>query len=448
MDRPNSLFLPTAPRNRWMDVWNSPNRTKSKELHLYSKIQAVLQGKLLSCHQILSFATAISASTLLSFTALPAHAVTQEQLLYLEAWRAVDRAYVDKSFNDQNWFKVREDALKKVPMASRKETYEAIRSMLSSLQDPFTRLLEPDQYSALQRATSGSATGIGVEVSFDENGALVVVAPTPGGPADRAGIQPGDQIIEIDGAKTEQLSLYAVGGMLQGPEGSEVKIKFRSAGALKEQTLTRAAILYNPVDSALCASNTAYIRISSFSAQTPQKVVEAVQYLKKAGASRFVLDLRNNGGGSFPAGVSVARMWINQGDIVLIADAQGVRDIYEADGSAIEPVAPLTILVNRGTASASEVLAGAMKDQHRASIAGEKTFGKGLIQTLAPLSDGSAVAVTVAKYQTPAGIDINKVGITPDTILSAEQLEKIPVTAKGYCAAMETLPVDFFVTSK
>jgi C-terminal peptidase prc len=408
-----------------------------------------------------SLAIVASLATLITATPLPALAVTQEQLLFLDAWRAVDRAYVDKTFNGQNWFKKREDFLKKVPMSNRIDTYKAIRSLLSSLDDPFTRLLIPDQYAALASTTSGSGTGIGVEVSFNGNGELVVVAPTPDGPAEAAGIRPGDEIVEIDGKKTNELSLYAIGGMLQGPLGTQIQLKILSSsstlfngsikGSEKELTLTRAAITYNPVDAAVCSRTTTsssndkqttigYIRIATFSSQTPDRALEAIQSLKKGGVDKFVLDLRNNGGGSFPAGVKVAQMWIPKGDIVLIADAQGVKDVYEAQGRAEEPSIPLTVLVNRGTASASEVLSGALKDNKRGVIVGERTFGKGLIQTLVPLSDGSAVAVTVAKYQTPSGIDINKIGITPDVKLSTENLASVPLNGKAFCAAMATMP--------
>lgn len=190
----------------------------------------------------------------------PSQAVTNEQLLFLEAWRAVDRAYVDKKFNGQNWFKVREDALKQ-KLGSREATYGAIRTLLASLGDPFTRFLVPEQYDALRRSTSGAVTGIGVEVSFaSKRGAespLVVIAPAPGGPADRAGIRPGDEILSIDDQPTAELSLYAAGGLLQGAEGSEVtlKVKPHTGGAVKDVKLTRQPIQINPVDSALCSTS-------------------------------------------------------------------------------------------------------------------------------------------------------------------------------------------------
>ncbi|KAL4518781.1 hypothetical protein Ndes2437B_g00861 [Nannochloris sp. 'desiccata'] len=352
----------------------------------------------------------LATSTLLPN--LPANAVTNEQLLYLEAWRAVDRAYVDKKFNGQNWFK----------------------------------------YSALRRSTSGAVTGVGVEVSFaSDRGAsspLVVIAPAPGGPAEKAGIRPGDEIMAIDGQQTSELSLYAAGGLLQGVEGSEVVLTLKARGAtgtVKDVKLTRQPIKINPVDSAICTtsgnyapnaaptSKLGYIRIATFSKQTVEKFEAALASLKTEGVDRIVLDVRNNGGGLFSAGVEVGRMLINKGDIVLIADSNGVRDIYEADGHPLDDKTPLVVLVNRGTASASEVLSGALKDNGRAVLAGESTFGKGLIQTLVELSDGSAVAVTVAKYQTPAGIDINKIGISPKIVLDAEALTALPFNGAEFC---------------
>ena len=173
----------------------------------------------------------------------------------------MDRAYVDKKFNGQNWFKIREDSLKNQKLKSREDTYAAIRSLLASLGDPFTRFLIPEQYDALRRSTSGAVTGVGVEVSFtSERGAespLVVIAPAPGGPADKAGIRPGDEILSIDGQPTAQLSLYAAGGLLQGVDGSEVtlKIKPHNGGAVKDVKLTRQQIKINPVDSAMCSTS-------------------------------------------------------------------------------------------------------------------------------------------------------------------------------------------------
>lgn len=375
-----------------------------------------------------------------------AHAVTTEQLLFLEAWRAVDRAYVDKSFNGQSWFRVREEYLKKEPMANRPQTYAAINKLVASLDDPFTRFLEPPRLERLRKGTAASSvTGIGVEVSFTEGMGVVgsmlkVVTPVAGGPTERAGIRPGDVIAAVDGRSTKGISLYEASELLQGEAGSTVTLTVQSPAGPKGQLqpprdieLVREKIEINPVSYAVCGGVSAstgargdkveYIRVTTFNSNTYEGVVNALKEAKAAGVSGLILDMRNNGGGLFPAGVQVAKLLLSGGDVVLIADSAGVRDIFSADGrDVMDSSTPLSVWVNRGTASASEVLAGALKDNGRGVVVGESTFGKGLIQTVVDLSDGSGLAVTVAKYQTPAGVDINKIGIAPDIRISPDAL--------------------------
>jgi len=383
--------------------------------------------------------------------ASPSWSVSTEQLLFLEAWRAVDRAYVDKGFNNQNWFKIREVYLKTEHFDNRDETYTAIRKLLASLDDPFTRLLEPARLERLKRGTGGSVTGIGVEVSFDatlgRDSELVVVSPLPGGAAEAGGVLPGDIITAVDGKPTKGISLYEASEMLQGPEGTQLVLTVRSGrAATREVPLSRKRVVVNPVVWAACsgispsvgapATKLGYIKVSTFSSKTVDAFVEALQELREQGAAdALVLDLRNNGGGLFKAGVDLGKLLMDKGDIVLIADSKGVRDIYSTDRTAIEATAPLVVLVNKGTASASEVLAGALKDNLRGRVVGsEQTFGKGLIQTVVDLSDGSGLAVTVARYQTPSGIDINKLGVTPDLKLTPEQMP--PQGPAAFCKAM------------
>ncbi|KAL3153523.1 hypothetical protein ABBQ38_011854 [Trebouxia sp. C0009 RCD-2024] len=400
-----------------------------------------------SLRHLLSLTTGCALSAILGMHGLtpPAHAITTEQLLFLEAWRAIDRAYVDKSFNNQSWFRLREQYLKNEPMHDRSETYAAINKSIKSLNDPFTRLLEPTRYQALKRGNQGAVIGVGLEVGFGEgtNSQLVVVTPAPGGPADRAGLQAGDIIAAIDGKPTNGASLYDAGDMLQGAEGSEVTLDVSSKSKVRTVKLTRQRITLKPVTWQMCGSASsavgpadasgklAYVRVATFNKQTTESAKAALRQLKADGATRYVLDIRNNGGGLFPAGVELARMLLDSGDIVLIADSQGVMDSYEATGTAIDARAPVAVLVNKGTASASEVFAGAVQDNKRATIAGETTFGKGLIQTIVELSDGSAVSVTVARYQTPAGTDINKVGIKPDVLLDDQTL--LPADSQKFC---------------
>ncbi|KAF8071053.1 ctpA [Scenedesmus sp. PABB004] len=437
-------------------------------------------------------AAGAAAAVALGPCAPPTRAVTSEQLLFLEAWRAVDRAYVDKTFNGQSWFKaraavaaaaphrtappsaaqrrsggrpaaaharppagapqLRESYLKKEPMASRAQTYDAIRKLLSSLDDPFTRFLEPSRLAALRRGTAGSVTGVGLEITYGGGAGddIVVQTPSPGGPADRAGVRAGDVLVSVDGTPTRGLSLYDASDLLQGAADSTVRLVLHAPGApgaSRTLELVRQRVSINPVTFATCTGvapavlppgaaapgKLGYLRLATFNSNTTAAAQEALAALDKAGVAGLVLDIRNNGGGLFPAGVNVARMLVDRGDLVLIADAAGVRDIYSADGNSIDSATPLVVLVNRGTASASEVLAGALKDSRRGVIAGERTFGKGLIQTVVDLSDGSGVAVTVARYQTPAGMDINKVGITPDVPLPPDAL---PTDADGVCRAL------------
>mmetsp|Transcript_22090 Transcript_22090/g.52815 ORF Transcript_22090/g.52815 Transcript_22090/m.52815 type:complete len:485 (-) Transcript_22090:771-2225(-) len=399
-----------------------------------------------------SFATATLSFSLITGTPTPAEAVTENQLIYLEAWRAVDRAFYDKTFNGNSWFRVREKTLKTVDMPTRQSAYEAIRDTLKLLDDPFTRFLGPEQYSALASGTRGSVTGVGLEVGFDasagSDSSLLVVAPAPDGPADRAGIRPKDSILEIDGVATQGMTLYEAADRLQGDEGSEVELLVLPSGGggggrgARAVRLARERIRYVPVTHGMCgavseaaggAGRLGYVRLASFNSNTAAAAKDALRELKAGGAERYVLDLRNNGGGLFPAGVEVARLLINAGEIVLIADGDGVRDIYSADFSAVDDKSPVTVLVNRGTASAAEVLTGALQDNGRALVAGERTFGKGVIQTVVPLSDGSAVTVTVAEYQTPSGTSINKVGIQPDLPLETE----VPSTPREFCQLVE-----------
>lgn len=246
-------------------------------------------------------------------------------------------------------------------------------------------------------------------------------------------------ILKIDGHPTGEMSLYAAGNALQGAEGSTATLTIsRTPREVFDVQVTRAKISTKSVDYKVCDSGNqkvvGYLRVSNFNKMTAEDVLDALEAFKQKGVELEVLDIRNNGGGVFNAGVQVARMLIDSGDLVLIADSDGVRDVYQAEGEAIDSKTPMVVLVNKGTASASEVLAGALKDNNRARIAGENTFGKGLIQTLVPLSDGSAVTVTVSKYQTPNGIDINKKGITPDLRLSEYEMERIPAGSGKFCS--------------
>lgn len=372
-------------------------------------------------------------------------ALTEENLIFLEAWRTVDRAYIDKSFNGQSWFRYREEALRREPMKNREETYMAIRKMLATLEDPFTRFLEPEKFKSLRTGTRGAVTGVGLEVGYSDglDANLVVIAPVVGGPAERAGVLPGDVISRIDGTPTKGMGLYDAAQRLQGPENSQVTLTLHSkkSNSMKTLSLVRETIKINPVTWCLCGVvdegqdplKIGYIRLATFNENASRSVREAVHSLKEGGATAYILDVRNNSGGLFPAGIEIAKMWLEKGVITYIADSMGIRDIYETDGNgAIAANEPLAVLVNKGTASASEILAGALKDNKRAIIFGEPTFGKGKIQSVFELSDGSGMAVTVARYETPNNVDIDKVGITPNQPLPSF----LPLEQDKFCKCL------------
>lgn len=376
----------------------------------------------------------------------PAAAFTEEQQLVNEAWRIVNRAYLDETFNHQNWSAVRQKLLKQ-PLENREKAYQTIQKMLGSLDEPFTRFLTPEQYRSLQVSTSGELMGVGLQIVVDAaTGELEVVTPIAGSPAELAGIKPRDRILEIDGISTTTLTLDEAAARMRGQAGTKVTLKVkRPTTETQEIPLVRGRISLNPVSSKLNqlpgSPPIGYIRLSQFSANATLEVTRAIQKLQQQGAVAYVLDLRNNPGGLLQAGIEIARLWLDRGTIVYTVNRQGVMGSFDANGTALTN-APLAVLVNQGTASASEILAGALQDNRRAELVGEKTFGKGLIQSLFDLPDGAGLAVTVAKYETPNHRDIHKLGISPNRTVNLDSitLEQIGTPADPqYQAAVELL---------
>lgn len=396
----------------------------------------------------------LSIALVLGVAVSPVHALSEEQKLVNEVWRIIDRAYVDPTFNHKNWWAIREKYLKQ-PLPDREAAYGAIQQMLAVLDDPFTRLLKPDQYRSLQTSTSGELTGVGLQIALDaETKRLKVIAPITGSPAAAAGIQAADNILKIDGIPTDGLSLDEAAERMRGLSGSHVVLTIaRDGETAKEFDLIRDRIELNPVVAELRpinGQNVGYLRLSQFNANATAEVAHALAKLEKQGADSYVLDLRNNPGGLLNAGIEIARLWLDDGAIVYTVNRQGTIGSFEANRAALTHD-PLVVLVNQGTASASEILAGALQDNRRATILGEKTFGKGLIQSLFDLSDGAGLAVTVAKYETPSHTDINRLGIQPDHVVSLKQainLEQIGTTADNqYQAAIELLTADSLVAA-
>lgn len=357
----------------------------------------------------------------LSWTTNATAYYNEEEKIFLQAWRIVNQAYLDETFNEQNWWFVRERFLEK-DFSDRSATYEAIEEMLATLDDPFTRLLRPEQYRSLQVNTSGELSGVGLQIDINsKTKQLEVVTPIDGSPAEKAGLKPRDRVLAIDGVKTKNLTLDEAASRMRGKVGTPVTLTVQSGegeeASTRDVEIVRDRISLNPVYARLDDNSSevpiGYIRLAQFSANATKEIAHSVVDLEQQGAKGFILDLRNNPGGLLQAGIEVARLWLNSGTVVHTVNRQGMIGSYGANESAVTD-APLIVLVNQGSASASEILAGALQDNDRAPIVGETTFGKGLIQSLFELPDDSGVAVTVAKYETPSHRDINQAGIEPD----------------------------------
>lgn len=358
---------------------------------------------------------------------IPVFAGVEEQQLLLQSWRLVNDAYLDETFNHQNWWAVRQQ-LNRKPLNTKEEAYQAIKEMLATLDDPYTRFLPPRQYNNLQITTTGELTGVGLQISVNpENKGLEVVTPLPNSPAEMAGIKPKDQIIRIDGISADTLTLDEAANKIRGVVGSTVTLEIQPQNHqdTKIYELKRERLTLSSVTAKLDQSNPkypiGYLRLNEFSGNSTQDLAHAMVELEQKRVKGYILDLRNNPGGLLTAGVEIARLWLNPSTIVYTVNRQGILGSFDAFGEPLTN-APLVVLVNQGSASASEILAGALQDNGRAVLIGEKTFGKGLIQSLFELPDGSGIAITVAKYETPKHKDINKLGINPDYQVTQEPI--------------------------
>lgn len=350
-----------------------------------------------------------------------------------EAWQIVNREYVDGTFNQVDWQRVRQELLSK-NYTSREEAYAALRASLELLNDPYTRFMDPDQYEALTNQTSGELSGVGLRLSEDkETKAILVVEPIENSPAVRAGLQVDDRILAIDGKTTQGMSVEEAAKLIRGQIGTQVTLQVSRQGAdAFDVTLTRARIELPTVTYNLKQEGKArvgYIRLEEFNSHAAEQMHRAIETLTAQDANYFVLDLRGNPGGLLYASIDIARMWMPNGTIVKTVDRLGRDEELSANRTAITNL-PLAVLVDGNSASASEILSGALKDNGRATIIGTKTFGKALVQSVHSLSDGSGLAVTIAHYYTPNGTDISHKGITPDIEVSMSDAQRQQLAAK------------------
>jgi carboxyl-terminal processing protease len=337
-----------------------------------------------------------------------------------EAWQIVFRDYLDTTgkYTEDRWKTLRRDVLNK-SYGNSKDAYEAIRGMLATLDDPYTRFLDPREFKEMQIDTSGELSGVGIQLSLDKDTKeLIVVSPIDGSPASRADVKPKDVITQINGKNTKGMSTEDAVKLIRGPVGTKVSIQLkRNKNQIINVDLIRDRIEIHAVDTKLNSTpdgiKVGYIRLKQFNANATKDMRQAIKGLEEKGVQGYVLDLRSNPGGLLMASVEIARQWLDEGVIVSTKTRDGIQDIKRAGGKALTK-APVVVIVNEGSASASEILSGALQDNNRAILVGQKTFGKGLVQSVRGLSDGSGMTVTIAKYLTPSGRDIHKYGIQPD----------------------------------
>jgi carboxyl-terminal processing protease len=388
--------------------------------------------------------TGCSSKSLASFRGSPKELVD-------EVWQIIDKSYVDGTFNQVDWKAVRNDYLNRT-YTSDEQAYKAVREMLKKLDDPYTRFMNPEEFKNMQVDTSGELTGVGLQLTQDEKTKkLVVISPIEDTPAFKAGIQSKDIITKIDGKSTEGMDTNQAVNLIRGPVNTEVTLTIVRNQKEIEFKLKRAKIEIHPVRHSVQKSpigEIGYIRLNQFSANAASEMRSSMQDLEKKKVTGYILDLRSNPGGLLYGSIEIARMWLKQGTIVSTVDRAGETDRQTANQKALTDK-PLVILVDGGSASASEILSGALQDNKRAVLVGTKTFGKGLVQSVRGVGNGAGLAVTIAKYFTPSGRDINHLGIEPDfkvelTDAQKEELRrdraKIGTTADPqYAKALEVL---------
>jgi carboxyl-terminal processing protease len=294
-------------------------------------------------------------------------------------------------------------------------TYAAIRGMLNAVNDPFTSFVTPQEAAIRAEDDSGEYEGIGAYVDMDEAGKLVIVAPFEGSPAEAAGLQPEDRIVAVDGVSIVGLSLSEAISKVRGPAGSEAVLTVEREGVQPfDVTVTRDRFELKTSEAEMLEDDIGYIRLREFSSQASTELTQDLEGLLAQNPRGIILDLRYNPGGWLDQALEISDLFLSDGVILTQRWQNGSEQVYRAEKGDIGEDIPLVVLVDRGSASASEIVAGALQDRGRAVLIGEKTFGKGVVQTVHTLSDGSQLIVTSAQWFTPNNQPIHGVGLTPD----------------------------------
>lgn len=362
---------------------------------------AITFGYILGTHNAGKLAVPSGTGEVLSQDSAPSELTGDVDFkTFWEVWRMVSASYVDQPVLEKNLY------------------YGSLAGMVGSLGDQYSVYFTPEEAKAFDEQLAGSFSGIGAQLDMKDE-QIVVVAPLPGSPAEKAGLQSEDVIIAIDGVSTEGVAIDVAVSKIRGTKGTPVTltIQHKNAKSTEDITIVRDDITIDSVTYKMRDDHVAVISVSIFNEETPALFRAAAASALNDGAKGIVLDLRNNPGGLLTAAIDLAGYWIPAGRTAVIEEAHDTRSEYSTSGTASLKDIPTAVLVNGGSASASEILAGALQDAHEATVIGEQTFGKGSVQEFHDLPDGGAVKITIAHWLTPLGRSINKEGITPDSVV-------------------------------
>ena len=332
------------------------------------------------------------------------------QKLFDKTWKIISKEYYEPSLNHQDWSRWKTHYQGKIK--TQDDARVAIDTMIASLDEPYTRFMPKKDFEDLTTSITSKIYGIGVNI-YSNSGKLETFNVMPGTPAELAQLKQGDIISAVDGKDTNGMNVSEVAALVRGPENSVVELTILRDNKKINKKLKRKEIKIKTVKSSIVDNHIGYIQIISFmSGSTPNEFVEALENTQNTDA--LILDLRGNTGGLLDNAIFIADMFIDRGTIVDIIYRNGYKKSIKAQEELLPMNKPLVVLVNGASASASEILSGALKDYHRATLVGRKTFGKGLVQKVVPLPNQTGVNITIARYLTPNGTDINKLGIKPD----------------------------------
>lgn len=332
--------------------------------------------------------------------------------IYLQVLDAVKNDYVDKNTDNT------------------KLMYGSIRGLLDSLDDPYSRFLEPTSYKEMKIRLSGSYSGIGIYIGIKEK-QLMVISPIRDTPAWKAGLKPKDKIVALDGKQTKDMALDEAVSMIRGPRGSLVTLSILrgSSKESKDYKIAREKIVIKSVETEMLSGNIGYIKLNTFENENAaQDMEKSLNDMKSKSVKGIILDVRNNGGGLLQNAIEIGSMFMKDGVIVYTIDREGKKETISSTGNLVWD-RPVVMLINESSASASEILAGALHDNRKATLVGTNSFGKACVQNVKQLEDGSAILLTIARYLTPNGTDITKKGIAPDYVVEISTAEAEAVLA-------------------